>query len=187
MEWLQTPLTVGLAALFAGLFTWLATRTQVKEAMKRERQRWRREIRAEPLRRLSRQLASMASCMELQVRATQLQKARRKISPTLTGVRGNFVEFATSERDFYIETRNLEQALFEVADDTISKVVDEALSKYVDISGRIWEEGIRGPEGVIVEINKELEALKEAEKAVVRVQSLIKDRLEELARESKDK
>jgi hypothetical protein len=86
MEWLQTPLTVGLAALFAGLFTWLATRTQVKEAMKRERQRWRREVRAEPLRRLSRQLASMASCMKLQVRATQLQKARRKISPTLTGV-----------------------------------------------------------------------------------------------------
>lgn len=174
MEWLETPLTAALPALFVGLFAWLATKKQMEVQIEREERQWRRQVKSEPLKRLRSQIASMASYMDLDLKAAQLEQMLRMRGHTETGVPGDFVEQATNKRDFYIEARNFQQALFQVDDTEIQKKAEEVLSKFVDVREVDWQKV-----SVKEAVAEELKRLKKARQALIEIQSLIKKRLEE--------
>lgn len=174
MEWLETPLTAALPALFVGLFAWLATKKQIKAQTEREEHQWRRQVKSEPLKRLSSQIASMAGYMELYNSAMQFKQIMFKVAPSETGM-PDFVEQATKGGDFYIEARNFQQALFQVDDTEIQEKAEKVLSKFMDVQGVDWEK-VPAKEAA-AEASKRF---KEARQALIEIQTLInKKRLEE--------
>ncbi len=162
-----------LGVLAGGLFTYLGMKKQLEQQREIDSRQWRRNVRSEPLRKLSAELALMATKLE------KLAKRGKAFVPIQTAEQEEeALDKAVKDWKNYVEGDYLEKALYSQFDLEIINRVRKIRNEYLDIYSTTvtFKEGLSQ-----TEFGKAARAAEEKIRPkVAEVQELINKRLEEL-------
>ncbi len=162
-----------LGVLAGGLFTYLGMKKQLEQQRELDSRQWRRKVRSEPLLKLRKELATMATKLE------KLAKRGKTFTPIKTKEQEDeALKQAQNDWETYVSEDHLEIVLYSQFDAEILNRVREIRNIYLNT----YDEVVTyGKELSFTEFGKAARAAEETIRPKVReVQELINRKLEEL-------